>query len=76
MIFNSFNFLVCYPILFLLYYAIPTKHNNLRNLFLLALSYLLYIQWKPVYALILLFVTAITFYGAIFINKFNIGGGV
>ena len=76
MIFNSFNFLVCYPILFLLYYAIPTKHNNLRNLFLLALSYLLYMQWKPVYALILLFVTAITFYGAIFINKFNIGGGI
>ena len=77
MIFNSFNFLIIYPILFLLYYAIPAKYNNARNLFLLLLSYLLYINWKPVYALILLYVTAITFVGAKMLIKLkNKSGGV
>ena len=75
MIFNSFNFIVLYPILFLLYYAIPAKHNNFRNFFLLALSYILYLNWKPVYALILLFVTAVTFFGAQLLTRIKIGGG-
>ena len=75
MIFNSFNFLVLYPILFLLYYAIPAKHPNIRNLFLLTLSYALYIQWKPVYALILLLVTFITYNGALMLNNPNATGG-
>ena len=74
MIFNSFNFIVLYPILFLLYYAIPAKYNNFRNFFLLALSYILYLNWKPVYALILLFVTAVTFFGAQLLIKFKSGG--
>jgi len=34
-------------------------------MFLLLVSYLLYLQWKPVYALILLGVTAVTYYAAI-----------
>ena len=78
MIFNSFNFLVFYPILFLLYYAIPAKYNNARNLFLLGLSYILYLNWKPVYALILLFVTLTTYCGAIWIRKqqSTVRGGV
>ena len=71
MIFNSFNFLVIYPFLFLLYYLIPARFHQIRNLFLLALSYILYIYWKPSYALILLGVTLITFYGAIFLKKYD-----
>lgn len=64
MIFNSFNFIVIFPLIFLLYYAIPAKYNKARNLFLLVISYLLYLQWKPVYALILLGVTVVTYYTA------------
>lgn len=71
MIYNSFNFIVLFPLIFLLYYAIPAKYLKVRNVFLLALSYLLYLQWKPVYALILLSVTAITYYFAIAIVKAN-----
>lgn len=71
MIFNSFNFLVLYPLLFLLYYAIPVKYKNARNAFLLTVSYALYISWKPVYALILLFVTLTTFGGAIAIEHYE-----
>ena len=69
MIFNSFNFIILFPLIFLLYYAIPAKYQKARNLFLLAVSYLLYLQWKPVYALILLGVTAVTFYSALVIKK-------
>lgn len=61
MIFNSFNFLIIFPLLFLLYYLIPAERVKLRNGYLLLVSYLLYANWKPVYALILLGVTALTF---------------
>lgn len=64
MIYNSLNFVLLYPLLFLLYYAIPAQYTKWRNLYLLVVSYLLYLQWKPVYALILLAVTAITYVGA------------
>ena len=65
MIFNSFNFIVLFPLIFLLYYAIPAKYQKARNLFLLVVSYLLYLQWKPVFALILLGVTAVTYAAAL-----------
>ena len=69
MIFNSFNFIVLFPFIFLLYYAIPARHGKGRNLFLLLVSYLLYLQWKPVYALILLGVTAVTWAGALAVGR-------
>ena len=64
MIYNSFNFIVLFPLIFLLYYLIPARYQRGRNVFLLAVSYLLYLNWKPVYALILLDVTIITYYSA------------
>lgn len=69
MIFNSFNFIVFYPLLFLLYYSIPIRYGKLRNLFLLLVSYLLYIQWEPVYALILMGVTLVTYCFALLISN-------
>ncbi len=71
MIFNSFNFIIIYPFIFLLYYLIPAKFRRTRNGFLLVTSYLLYLNWKPVYALILFGVTLITFYGAKLLEKSN-----
>ena len=50
---------------------IPSKYNKARNLFLLVLSYFLYIQWKPIYALILLGVTITTYYTARIIENNN-----
>lgn len=64
MIYNSFNFIVLFPLIFLLYYLIPARYQKGRNIFLLAVSYLLYLNWKPVYALILLGVTLVTYYSA------------
>lgn len=69
MIYNSFNFLVVFPLLFLLYYAIPARWQQGRNGYLLLVSYLLYASWKPVYALILLGVTAVTYGCALFLER-------
>ena len=68
MIFNSFEFLLFFPIVAILYYAIPK--NKWRNYFLLAASYYFYMCWKPEYALLLLTCTALT-YGA----SHLVGGG-
>ena len=69
MIYNSFNFLILFPLIFLVYYVIPAKYRKTRNLFLLAVSFALYLNWKPVYALILLFVTMTTYSAAILLEK-------
>lgn len=69
MVYNSFNFIVLFPLIFLLYYVIPAQYGRIRNIYLLLVSYLLYLQWKPIYALILLGVTAVTYFAAIVVEK-------
>ena len=64
MIYNSIHFLLVYPLLFLLYYAIPKRFGWWRNLYLLLVSYALYIQWSAAHALFLMGVTAVTYLGA------------
>ena len=57
MLFNSIEFLLFFPAVVLLYYAIPGK---LRVFWILLTSYLFYMNWNPAYALLLLFSTAVT----------------
>ena len=64
MIYNSFNFILIYPLLFLLYYAIPQRYDRWRNIYLLLVSYALYIQWSAMHALFLMGVTIVTYVGA------------
>lgn len=61
--FNSFNFWLIYPFIFGLYWLIPAKYNQVRKVMLILVSYLLYMNWKPVFALVLLGVTLVTFWG-------------
>ena len=67
MIYNSFNFLLLYPLIFLLYYVIPYRQQKWRNLYLLGVSYLLYISFKPIFALVLFYVTVISYISALYI---------
>lgn len=60
MLFNSLDFLIFFPIVVLLYYAIPHKF---RYLWLLAASYYFYMCWNPKYIVLLMISTVIT-YGA------------
>ncbi len=78
MIFNSFQFLWLFPIIWVLYYGLAGLPfvsdgvwHKIANLFLIVISYGLYMQWKPAYALILLGVTAVTYVSAIIVE----GGG-
>jgi alginate O-acetyltransferase complex protein AlgI len=58
MVFTSFNFLVFFPAVLLVYFLLPQKF---RWMFLLAASYYFYINIKPVYALLLAGVTLTTY---------------
>ena len=74
MLFNSFQFLWLFPLIFIAYYIVNRvagggKWSSCRvsNFALLVLSYGLYLQWNPVCACVLLYVTAVTFLGGIVI---------
>lgn len=69
MLFNSFEFLLFFPIVCIAYFVIP--RNNWRNYFLLAASYYFYMGWKPEYALLLLTSTVITYGASIFMSKWQ-----
>ena len=61
MLFNTFDFLIVFPFIFLLYWAIPTKLINIRKAFLILVSFLLYLNWKPWFALVLIGVIVVTY---------------
>ncbi len=69
MIFNSIAFLLFFPVVCIVYFALPTI--RLRNLFLLAASYYFYMNWEPVYALLLLASTGITYFAAQGVAKYE-----
>lgn len=63
MAFNSLSFWLVFPFVFGIYWLIPVKWNQWRKVFLVLASYLLYMNWKPVFALVLLGVTLVTYLG-------------
>ena len=63
MAFNSFSFWLLFPLIFVFYWAIPARLNTWRKAWLLVVSYLLYMNWKPSFALVLLGVTLVTYWG-------------
>lgn len=63
MTFNSFVFWLVFPFIFVFYWLIPVKYNQLRKVFLIIVSYLLYMNWRPAFALVLLGVTLVTYWG-------------
>lgn len=75
MLFNSFEFIWIFPIIFAAYYAVahffPRKRIEAANVTLLLVSYILYFKWNPVYTLLLLGITAVTYFGAIIVHREN-----
>ena len=69
MLFNSFKFLLLFPLIFGLHWAIPARCNQLRKLYLILVSYLLYMNFKPAFALVLLAVTLVTYGGGCLFDK-------
>lgn len=71
MLFNSLAFLLFFPIVCLSCFFIPTSRVRARNVFLLVASYYFYMNWEPVYALLLLTSTVITYYAALGTERFG-----
>lgn len=69
MVFNSLNFWFIFPFIFAIYWMVPGNRNKLRNAFLVLVSYLLYMNWNPAFALVLLGVTLITYAGALLVER-------
>lgn len=63
MSFNSFSFWCFFPIIFGVYWFIPVRLNQIRKAFLVVVSYILYLNWKPSFAFVLLGVSIITYIG-------------
>ena len=66
MLFNSLAFLGFFPAVVILYWILPWKF---RNAFLLISSYYFYMNWEPVYALLILFSTATTWSAAMLMER-------
>lgn len=74
MLYNSFTFLLFFPIVTLLFFALP---HRMRQGYLLVVSYLFYMNWNPVYGLFLTAVTAVSYVGARMLGKCpTLNGGV
>ena len=58
MLFNSYSFLVFFPVVVLIHFLLPKK---VQYLWLLATSYYFYMNWDARYVLLLLFSTAVTY---------------
>lgn len=69
MTFNSFSFWLVFPLIFGVYWLIPAKWNQWRKVFIIVVSYLLYMNWKPTFALVLLLVTLVTYGGGYLIDN-------
>ncbi len=66
MLFNSIQFIVFFPVVVLLYFAVPKK---IRYLWLLAASYFFYMCWNAKYAVLLLYSTAVTYFSGLLIDR-------
>lgn len=65
MLFNSIGFLIFFPIVVLIYFALQSKY---RNIWLLLASYYFYACWSVEYAAMLFLTTLVTYLSARFMN--------
>lgn len=66
MLFNSIDYLIFFPIVFLIYYIIPKR---IRYIWLLIASYCFYMRWNPWYIMLLVGCTVTTYISARLIER-------
>lgn len=71
MLFNSYSFIIFFPIAALVYFVIPKR---LQHIWLLFASYYFYMNWDAKYVLLLLFSTIVTYLSGIYIDKLRKSG--
>lgn len=68
MLFNSFEFLLFFPTVCVIYFLLGS--NKYRNPFLLLASYFFYMNWKPIYAVLILTSTVLTYVCGLLLEKY------
>lgn len=68
MVFNSFDFLLFFLVVFILFWSFPQK---IKWILLLASSCFFYMYWNPIYILLLLFSTSIDYFFALYLTSSN-----
>ena len=66
MTFNSWEFLIFYPVVLLLWFVLPKK---LRMPMLLLMSYFFYMCYQPSLIILILFTTAVSYFSSIYMEK-------
>ena len=64
--FNSIEFLIFFPIVLLLYFALPKKA---AKMWLLVASYYFYMGWNAKYALLIFFITLVSYAGGLWLCR-------
>ncbi len=67
MLFNSLEFLLFLPIVFLIYWFVLKKDFRKQNAFILLMSYVFYAWWDERFLLLLIFSTALDFFSGLMI---------
>ena len=70
MIFNSLKFLLFFPFVAVIGFML-CKSPRMRNLWLLLASYFFYVNLKPIYGLLLLTITILTYWGGLQLEKLS-----
>lgn len=72
MLFNSVKFILFFPTVVLCNYLLPKR---IRYIWLLIASYYFYMSWNAKYGLLMLFTTAVTYGGALLLERADQKGG-
>ncbi len=66
MLFNSFQYILFFPLAVMIYFALPKKY---KWMFLLAASYYFYMCWKVEYVFLIVFSTLVDYIAGIYMGK-------
>ena len=69
--FNTFDFLIFFPAVVLVYWLLPGR-GRWRNTFLLVASYYFYMNWEPAYALLIAFSSVTTWLCGVAMERLQI----
>ncbi len=69
MLFNSLDFAIFLPVVFLLYWLCPKKNARLQNILLLVSSYFFYLYWDWRFLFLLIFSTLLDYFSGIQISQ-------
>jgi len=69
MLFNSIDFAIFFPVVFILYWFVANRNLKIQNLLLLIASYIFYGWWDWRFLSLLLFSTLVDYFVGIMLNK-------